>query len=357
MEHVIFRHLVSVAFGLGTLALPNSLAAQVQSEDFAFPALAAGQVPCADKSVGAVAVRTLDDVRAFVRCAVEYVAENGAEEAYRAFSEDERWRSGPLYVFVTNIPAPGERPLTFLHAANPALEGTRRGPLVDNFGNEFFSEQTRLANGFGGGWIFYSRTNPETGIDEPKASYVQSIDWGGTPAVLGAGVYPRDLPAACAPEYLGSADPSEMHVSAAGLAANRTPEYLQDFVRCAAYVVETKGYFAKGELASGERWRFGSIYLFGLDGEGVQFFTGNPARVNGMDRPEWGDATDPAGPFGGRDVVSVAKAFGETFLYYDSFNPECGRVERKVAFVKRVTAQGDDVLIGAGYYPLPSPLF
>ena len=63
-----------------------------------------------------------------------------------------------------------------------------------------------------------------------------------------------------------------------------------------------------------------------------------------------GRCKDPAGPFGGRDVVSVAKAFGETFLYYDAFNPASGRIQRKVAFVRRAMAQGKPVLIGSGYY-------
>ena len=65
------------------------------------PALAA-EDSCADRSVVASAVRTPQDARAFVQCAYEYVRKTGTEEARRAFHEDERWKSGPTYVFVAN---------------------------------------------------------------------------------------------------------------------------------------------------------------------------------------------------------------------------------------------------------------
>ena len=42
-------------------------------------------------------------------------------------------------------------------------------------------------NQVGEGWIYYSFTNPATGRDEPKASYLKSIDWDGALATIGAG--------------------------------------------------------------------------------------------------------------------------------------------------------------------------
>ena len=304
------------------------------------PIPADAQSRCAAKSVAASAIRTLEDVRAFVECAADYVAEHGTEEAYRAFHEDERWHHGQFYVYVNRFPEENGETLTLLHAASPSREGRRFGSLIDRYGNDFFGEETRLGRHFGGGWIYYSFTNPADNLDEPKAAYLEVIDWDGAPAVIGAGIHLRDLPGSCVP--------ADVH--AAGVAAEPSPELLQEFVRCAAYVVEDQGYFAMTELGSGPRWRDGSVYLFGLDLSGNQFFTGNPIRVNGVGMPEWGDVRNPMGPFGGRDVVSVAGAFGETFLYYEAFNPASGRSQRKVGFVKRVMAQGTPVLIGSGYY-------
>ena len=54
--------------------------------------------------------------------------------------------------------------------------------------------------------------------------------------------------------------------------------------------------------------------------------------------------------FGSRNILGMADAFGETFLYYSNRNPATNRWQRKVTFVKRGTAFGVPVLIGAGYY-------
>ena len=298
------------------------------------------QTRCEDKSVGAPAIRDRSDIRAFVQCAAEYLQDNGTEEAYRAFHEDERWRSGQFYVFASTIPAPGEDVLSILFPTNESQEGQYFGTIIDGFGNDYFKELARIMDNFGEGWIYYSFPNPATGRDEPKVSYLVEADWNGMRAYLGAGIYLHDLPGTC----------HVADVNAALLAAEPNPDRLREFVRCAALMVEQNGYFAAAELGSAPRWRAGPVYAFGLDEMGTQFFTGNPVRVNGQERPEWGDVRDPAGPFGGRDVVSVAQAFGETFLYYDAFNPASGRIQRKVAFVRRAMAQGKPVLIGSGYY-------
>lgn len=47
-------------------------------------------VSCAEHSIVANAVRTLEDVQAFVQCTYDYAQEVGVEEAYRAFHEEER---------------------------------------------------------------------------------------------------------------------------------------------------------------------------------------------------------------------------------------------------------------------------
>ena len=56
------------------------------------------------------AVRTLDDIRAFVKCAHEYAMENGTAETRRAFNEDARWKSLPIYVFVDELKPTAKNP-------------------------------------------------------------------------------------------------------------------------------------------------------------------------------------------------------------------------------------------------------
>ena len=291
---------------------------------------------CAEKFVGAGAVRTQGDVQAFVQCAYEFVQEVGIEEARRAFNEDEQWKSGPTYIFVDEVTPMTDMARALVFPPDPSREGEPWGLLIDAFGNDYYKELTRVMGHSDEGWIYYSFTNPATGRDEPKSSYVKALDWGGTPAAIGAGVYRRDIPGTCWSE----------EVSAMRLEEDPSPERLQEFVRCAAMELDSYGYFASVSLANDPRWRRGSIYLFGLDTYGYSLFTGSPAN------PLIGSelSSDYIGSFGGRNVLGVADAFGETFLYYSNRNPATNRWQRKVTFVKRVTSFGVPVLIGAGYY-------
>ena len=300
--------------------------------------------PCADQSVVASAVRTPKDVEIFVQCAYEYVQEMGFEEARRAFNEDERWKSGPTYVFVDEMtPVPGAS-RAFVYPPDPSREGMPWGELVDIFGSDLVLEFVRLLNSFDEGWTYYDFTNPASEKSEPKAAYVKAIDWNGVPAAIGAGIYQRDIPGTC----------NEDDVNATVLAADPSNARLKEFVRCAAMELESQGYFATRALSSDPRWRNGSIYLFGLDTYGYTLFSGDPySQWYGPITPELNDHLD--GPFDGRDVVSVGDAFGETFLYYSTRNPASGITQNKVTFVKRVVVYGLPILVGAGYYLDESP--
>ena len=302
---------------------------------FAVPVLGDDEtLSCADKSIVASAVRTQEDVQAFVQCAYEFVQEMGFEEARRAFNEDDRWKSGPIYVFVDEVTPVSDQSRSFVYPPDPSREGLPWGLLIDAFGNDWYREQHRIASSVGEGWIYYSFNNPATGRDEPKASYLKSIDWDGSLATIGAGLYRRDLPGTCQRE----------EVNAVQLDEHPSSQRLQEFVRCATMELETTGYFGLVSLSTDPRWRSHSIYLFGVDMYGNTLFTGNPYN--------WGMGISPSEltTITVRDDVAVAEAFGETFLYYTSFNPSNGMPQRKVSFVKRVVTFGVPILIGSGYY-------
>ncbi len=291
---------------------------------------------CAENYVSAAAIRTQGDIQAFVRCAAEYASVHGEEEARRAFHEDERWRHGPYYVFVDLIAQPEEAPLSHIAVfpPNPDWEGTSQ-VLVDNFGTDYFDELHRIMSLVDAGWIHYAFTNFETRRSEPKRSYVIEVDWDGHRAVVGAGIYERDLPGNCA----------SAEVNAAGLEASPDDHALREFVNCAATVIESSGYFAGPLLSRDSRWKHGSIYIFGIDVEtGVIEFSGSDASFSTSGRI-------PELLFDGRDMIEAASIFGEAFWYYNFENPTTGRVEPKVAFVKVVRAQGIPLLVGSGYGP------
>ena len=233
---------------------------------------------CADRGIAASAVQTLEDIQPFVECAAEYLAEHGAEEARRAFNEDERWKHGPTYVFVDGLAESGTDSQTFVYPPDPSREGQLWGEAIDDYGTDLFYEAYRIMSLVDSGWLYYSFPNPATGREVPKASYVIEIDWDGSPAVIGAGLYARDLPGTCYPD----------EVSAAVLEAAPSPQTLREFVRCAAMMVESEGYFAKEELERNARWADGSNYVFVLDTMGNQLITGSPARMDGKAPHEWG---------------------------------------------------------------------
>ena len=289
------------------------------------PQVGAKALACADKSIVASAVRTPLDAQTLTRCAYEFVQEAGFEEARRAFNEDVRWKSGPIYVFVSEVTPLSDQARLFVFPPAREREGTSLGLLIDAFGNDYYKEQHRIASEFGEGWLYYSFTNPATGRDEPKATYIKSIDWEGNTAAIGVGVYRRDLPGTCRSE----------EVNALLLEDEPSNEKLAAFVRCAAMELESQGYFATRALSNDPRWRNGSIYLFGLDTYGNTLFSVDPAGGGyGFIASELNNALD--GPFGGRDVVSLGDAFGETFLYYSRLNPATGIVQRKVTLAEAV---------------------
>ena len=296
---------------------------------------------CSERVISASAVRTQSDIRALVECANAYLTEHGTAEARRAFNEDERWKHGPTYVFVDGIAKSGTDSKTFVYPPNPSREGQFWGESIDDFGNDLFFEIYRMTQAVDAGWIYYSFPNPATGKTSAKASYVIEIDWDGEPAVIGAGIYSRDWPGTCYAD----------EVSAAALGANPSAETLREFVRCAALVLESDGYFAMEELERAERWSDGRHYVYVLDMMGNQVMSGNRVRVNGKALHEWGRRDAQVDQFGGRDMVDMGGTFGESYVYYRSYHPVTGAYQPKVGFLKSVVAQGVPLLVGAGYYP------
>ena len=116
--------------------------------------LRAEPLSCADRSITARAVRTTEDVQAFVQCAYEFVQEVGFEDTRRAFHEDERWKSGSIYVFVDELPAMSDMSRAFVYPPDPSRERTPWGLLIDVYGNNIVRNFTRVVGSFGEGWVY-----------------------------------------------------------------------------------------------------------------------------------------------------------------------------------------------------------
>ena len=295
---------------------------------------------CAERYIEASEVETEEDAKAFLLCAHELVQEVGVDAAYESFHNDPRWHSGPTYIFAVELIPDGTKARSLLFPPNPAREEWDTFDRSDIFGTDRHAEAVRTIEEFGGGWWYYTFTNPVTGTPAPKASYILPVDWKGTPAFIGSGVYRRDFPGACERD----------EVNAARLDADPSEARLEEFVRCAAQEVESGGYFATQLFKSDERWKSGAIYVFGVDIAGKHVFTGRGLAVNRRSIAEWPQRGSSLDPFNGRNMAAVGDAFGASYLYYSTINPATGREARKVSLVKRVTAYGVPILVGAGYF-------
>lgn len=130
----------------------------------ALPGLSWADDHCDSVTAGAVGDRS--DVQTFVECAHAYALQHGSAEAARAFREDERWRDGSIYLFVDRQGASGSAATSYVFPPDPAREGQPWGPLVDEFGSDYFVETNRIFKALGAsgaGWTYYSFTNPAPG--------------------------------------------------------------------------------------------------------------------------------------------------------------------------------------------------
>ena len=299
--------------------------------------LAASDLSCDDHAISASAVRTRADVPRFVQCAYEFALEVGFEEAKRAFHEDPRWFSGEIFIFVDSLAPSGDDSLSLVYPPDPSNEGKLWG-AYPSFGNDLTAEQYRIATLFGRGWMYYESGSHVTNLRDRKATYLIRMNWDGQDAAIASGIYPLDIPGNCRPSQ----------VNASALDAAPSDALLEAFVNCAVRRVEAAGYFAKTELERSPRWSSDSVYVFALDLMGNQVFSGNKIRVNGNPLHEFGGKNTQR--FLGRDVITIGDVFGDTYLQYIALNPQTGRMQRKISYMKRVLAQGTAVLVGAGYY-------
>ncbi len=264
-------------------------------------------LPCAAQRITAAAVRSADDLEAFVRCAFEEVLARGPSLAAEAFAADGRWGS-----VVTRVTV--RRP-------NGTLLAGADGPAPG---------WERVAGSRGRGWVYDSVPDAE-GREVPRAAYGIAVDWLGARAWVGASIAPRELPGACPGGGL----------RAASLAVQPpSRDRLRAFVRCAALELEARGGFAAAFPFLPVLWSSGAVYVFALDpGSGRTLFTASPA----------GGPELPLAPAYGRGAWRGVLAAGEAWLYYPAAHPVTGRPGRKVAFVRRALVNRVPVLVGAGY--------
>ena len=130
---------------------------------------------------------------------------------------------------------------------------------------------------------------------------------------------------------------------------------LRNFVRCAERHLSTVGWDqALEDFASDTRWYDGSMYLFGLNMDGITLF-----NIGGLGQPgeDNADMVDADGkPFLQRMIYTV-ETFGEGYTSYRVRRPETTEPTLKLSYVYPVDIdhEGDRAFIGAGYFPIDAP--
>ena len=356
------------------------------------------------KTLMASEVRTPEDVRAFARCARDFIAaqKNHSLNDFRAAFDQPQWldpNGQGSYVFVNQDKNDGRQAIAQIHPYSESDEGSPIGPVITSFGDyirnaHWIINRWKLTSAEG--YVYYEWDNPATGSTQaPKFSYelrhhdrtADTADgFPGQPAsdnyLLGAGVYVPELDGPC---------------KASDLNTSPTPEKLQDFVRCAA--LKYKNYtgavnasdiinsrFFVQQQSFSTDLRAGGVYVFVVDAQNgrVDWSAEHPrasAKGTQVDAtPEWQGRTagssSTAGASGimgaegagsatgagaesqavsigipNRKVAPVLRDFGEGFLYYNHQNPASKQIERKVTYAKIIRdPNGKQVVLASGYY-------
>jgi len=133
------------------------------------PALAAGEKGTADEAV------------AMTRKAVAFLAKEGPDAAFAAFTgKDARFTDRDLYVIVYS-----QDGKCLAHGANPKLVGKDLIENQDTDGKFYIRERVEMARAKPSFWQDYKFTNPATKKIEPKSTYCETA----TDKIVCVGIY------------------------------------------------------------------------------------------------------------------------------------------------------------------------
>jgi cytochrome c len=251
---------------------------------------------------------TAAEAQALVAKAIQLYQDKGAKAAFAAINKrNGGFRDRDLYVFVI-----GPDHKVKAQGVDAGRIGLDAMTLKDSEGKLYGKAMIEAATPQGA-WVDYVKLNPQTGIEEPKSSWVVKVD----DYVFGSGIYkPR-------PEH-------------------GTPAEAQAMVAKAVQLFRAKGKAAIATMnRPGSGFRDRDLYLFVIDPDRLTVVHPDESLI-GTDVRNLKDADGK--PFG-RAIVKTATPTG-VWVEYRWRNPKSGAVENKSSWV--VTA--DDYIFGCGVY-------
>ena len=309
---------------LVVMALPASLLLTL------LIAPAAAQTPC-DSHAGRLAdLHTREQLKQFVHCAAAHIESAGWEQARQDFAGS-NWRDGQMALFAATLD--GEHLFAFDVEISP---GADLWELRDSDGVAVVQEQSRIAQDFGGGYLYYRFHNPATGQVEAKESYVLQLDYQGEPAFIGAGLHPQDTHATC----------SSDQVRASLVYSERDVER---FVTCAEHHLRERGLQAIHDFNTDPRWKAGPTYLFLFDLENLLTLAnaGQPHLVGTVrNAAAYAEGQVKGAP----ETQRILASHDDGYIYYTFRNPATEAEGRKIAYFRRFLLDGRSYYIGSGLY-------
>ena len=256
------------------------------------------------------------DLVDFVTRAAERVAESGAG-ACEAFKRDGgEWREGERYVFVLDMQG------NAICHPSPSLEGRNLSEVRDPDGKPIMKLILRqLERGASDGWVHYLWPRPGTSVLTWKSTYVREATApDGTAMVVAGGAYNLEVEKA----------------------------FVVDRVAEAAELLESEGRSAFGVLRDKSGgFRFLDTYVFVMGMDGVQHV--NPAFPD-LEGQSSLDIVDDDGVRPARAMIDLLADRGEGWVSYLWPRPGDKKPTRKQAFVRKVTVDGEAMVVGAGVY-------
>ena len=283
---------------------------------------------CSPDLVRASLVHGERDLERFVTCAEHHLRERGLE-ALHDFNTDPRWISGPIYLALFDL----ETLFAVVNAGQPQLAGTIRAATSYGEGRvRIGPELQRILASHDDAYLHYIIRNPATGEEGRKVTWARRFLFNGRPYFLASGLY---LPAdEC------RALPPARDID--------TRDELQQYVRCAAQLVEERGELAFDLFLNHPQWLGGATYLFVLDANCD--YLASPYHQVSASTGQC-DFVDVAGTPVDRQIrARVTSEAGEGWVRYVLQNPVSGQVEGKEGYVVGVMLNGELISVAAGLY-------
>lgn len=221
------------------------------------------------------------------------------------------------------------------HPNKPELVGTYRMDVEDIHGKQYVKEMVNTIKYIGYGFVEYYFENPVTHMDEPKHTFVKGIPSAGF--WMGAGFYgaSRDL------LYTANDASTIVVMQTTRSFAEGIGGVFEDYYSDSTERVE----FCRKLIDHVRFFDDQSGYFFIYDFDCVNVAHGTQKDLQGQDLYNYQDSH---GNYVIRDLVAIAEEFGEGFYEYWWNNPNTGKEEPKIAWIKKIP--GIDYFIGSGIY-------